>query len=181
METISFLNNFFKKIFYFIYAKFDHIGYAKRIGVSIGEDVHIYGNPFGMFGTEPWCITLGSHVHITREVLFICHDGGSLLFRHEIPDLEITAKINVGNYVYIGARSIILPGVNIGNNCIIAAGSVVTKDVPDNSVVGGVPAKIIKTTQEYKNGIIKKSLHLGHLHGKEKDVALRKLFNKYEN
>ena len=172
------IKRIFKKIFFTLYSYFDHIGYAKYIGVKMGEDVHIYGNPLGMFSTEPWGITLGNHVHITREVLFITHDGGTLLFRDKIPDLEITAPINVGNYVYIGVRSIIMPGVNIGNNCIIAAGSVVTKDVADHSVVGGVPAKFIKSTDDYLEGIKIRSLHLGHLRGEEKDKALRKLFNK---
>jgi acetyltransferase-like isoleucine patch superfamily enzyme len=167
-----------RKIFFTLYSSFDHIGYAKYIGVKIGKNVHIYGNPIAMFGTEPWCITLGNHVHITRDVLFITHDGGTLLFRETIPDLEITAPICVGDYVYIGVRSIIMPGVKIGNNCIIAAGSVVTKDIADNSVVGGVPAKFIKSTDDYLEGIKKRSLHLGHLKGAEKDKALRLLFNK---
>lgn len=52
--------------------------------------------------------------------------------------------INVGEGTWIGGRSTILPGVNIGKGCIIAAGSVATKDVPDNTMVGGVPAKQIK-------------------------------------
>ncbi len=153
------------------------MGYAKHIGVNMGNNVNIYGNPSDMFGTEPWCITLGNNVHITREVLFVTHDGGTLLFRHLIPDLEMTAPIMVGDYVYIGVRSIILPGVTIGNNCIIAAGSVVTKNVPDNSVVGGIPAKFIKSTDEYLEGIKKRSLKLGHLKGEEKDAALKKYFN----
>lgn len=172
------IKRIFKKIFLSFYSYFNHIGYAKYIGVKIGKDVHIYGNPSGMFSTEPWCITLGNHVHITREVLFITHDGGTLLFRDKIPNLEITAPINVGNHVYIGVRSIIMPGVNIGNNCIIAAGSVVTKDVGDNSVVGGIPAKFIKSIDDYFEGIKSRSLHLGHLKGEEKDIALRKLFNQ---
>jgi hypothetical protein len=53
-------------------------------------------------------------------------------------------KITIGNDVWIGARAMILPSVKIGNGAIIAAGAVVTKDVPDCAVVGGVPAKIIK-------------------------------------
>ena len=81
------------------------------------------------------------------------HDGGILLFRHLVPDLENTAPIVVGDYVYIGVRSIIMPGVTIGNNCIIAAGSIVTKNVPNNSVYGGIPACFIKTTDEYLEGI----------------------------
>ena len=52
--------------------------------------------------------------------------------------------VNIGNDVWIGGNCTILPGVTIGNNVVIAAGAVVTKDVPDNSVVGGVPAKVIK-------------------------------------
>jgi acetyltransferase-like isoleucine patch superfamily enzyme len=167
----------FKKAYNILFALINHEGYARYIGVNMGKNVHIYGNPIEMFGTEPWCITLGNDVHITREVLFVTHDGGTLLFRDEIPDLEITAPIHVGNKVYIGVRSIILPGVTIGNNCIIAAGSIVSKDVPDNSVVGGVPARFIKHTDEYLEGIKKRSLGLGHLKYKEKDDALKRHFN----
>ena len=53
-------------------------------------------------------------------------------------------KVEIGNDVWIGARVIILPGVKIGNGCVIGAGAVVTKDVPDYCVVGGNPAKILK-------------------------------------
>jgi acetyltransferase-like isoleucine patch superfamily enzyme len=143
----------------------------------MGNNIHIYGNPHSMFGTEPWCITLGNNVFITKEVAFLTHDGGTLLFRDKIPDLEITKPITVGNNVYIGIRSIIMPGVNIGNYCIIAAGSVVTKDIPDGTVAGGVLAKIIKPIDDYLQGIKEKSLHLGHLKSKEKDKALRNHFN----
>ena len=58
--------------------------------------------------------------------------------------LGIAKPVTIGNDVWIGGNVTILPGVNIGNNVVIAAGAVVTKDVPDNSLVGGVPAKIIK-------------------------------------
>ncbi len=171
----------FLKIINFVYynflAKFNHIGFAKKVGVNMGENIHIYGNPINMFGTEPWCITLGNNVHITREVLFVTHDGGTLLFRDKYPSLEITAPISVGNNVYIGVRSIILPGVKIGNRCIIAAGSIVSKDIPDNSVVGGSPAKFIKSIDDYLVGIKLRSLNIGHLKGKEKDKELKKIFN----
>lgn len=169
------IKRIFRKIYGRIYARVNRFGYLKWIGLNFGEDLHVYGSPIKMFGTEPWCITLGNHVHITDEVRFITHDGGTLLFRHIVPDLEITKPITVGDYVYIGVRSIILPGVNIGNNCIIAAGSVVTKDVPDNTVVGGIPAKVIKSTDAYFEKIQKESLHVGHLKYEEKDKKLREL------
>lgn len=131
-----------------------------------------------MFGTEPWCITLGNNVYITKEVLFITHDGGTLLYKDIVPDLEITKPITVKNNVYIGVRSKIMPGVTIGDNVVITAGYLVTKDVPNNSVVGGVPAKVIKTADECFNKINSESLHLGHLSGKEK--ALRKYYGYYK-
>ena len=55
-----------------------------------------------------------------------------------------TQPVVIGDDVWIGANAVILPGVTIGRHCVVAAGAVVTKDVPDNTVVGGVPAKIIK-------------------------------------
>ncbi len=165
------------KTFGAVYAMVNHVGYAKWIGVNMGEKIHIYGNPSKMFGSEPWLITLGSNVHITTDVLFVTHDGGTLLFRDKIKDLEITAPIVVSDNVYIGVRSVILPGVTIGENSIVAAGSIVTKDVPPNTIVGGIPAKMIKPTQDYFEQIQKNSLHLGHLKGKYKDRALKKHFN----
>lgn len=158
-----------------IYARFKPIKYAKKIGVHMGEDVHLYGNPYKMFGTEPWAITLGNHVHITDGVRFVNHDGGTLVFRDQIPDLEITKKISVGDHVYIGIQTLIMPGVKIGNRCIIGAGAIVTHDIPDNSVAVGVPARVIKTADEYFEKIQKESLHVGHLIGEEKDIALQKI------
>lgn len=147
------------------------VKYAKKIGVnfSIGE-VHLYGKI--KWGTEPWLITLGNNVHITDGVSFITHDGGTLLYRKQIPDLEITKPITVGNDVYIGLNAIILPGVTIGNNVVIGTGAVVTKDIPDNSVAVGIPARVIKSADEYLKKLKKESLHLGHLKGQEKDKAL---------
>lgn len=165
----------FSCMFKKIYAVINHEGYAKFIGVNMKGKVHIYGNPYKMFSTEPWCVTLGDNVHITDDVVFVCHDGGTLLYRHLVPDLEITKPITVGDNVYIGIRSIIMPGVSIGNNVIIAAGSVVTKDLSDNGIYGGVPARLIKSADEYFEKIQKESLHLGHLKGKEKDRELQKL------
>jgi acetyltransferase-like isoleucine patch superfamily enzyme len=57
-------------------------------------------------------------------------------------------KITIGNNVWIGAGAVILPGVSIGDNAVVAARATVTKDVPANTIVGGVPAKAIKYIQE---------------------------------
>lgn len=148
------------------------VQYASLIGVNFNRKggVHFYGKI--SWGTEPWIITLGNNIYITDGVKFITHDGGTLLYRHLVPDLEITKPIVVGNNVYIGNNVIILPGVTIGNNVVIGAGAIVSKDIPDNSVAVGVPAKVIKTADEYFEKLKKESLHLGHLKGQEKDKAL---------
>lgn len=169
-----------KKYYRFLYkavvGRINPLKYAKKIGVNIqGREVHLYG--YISWGTEPWIIALGNNVHITDGVKFITHDGGTLLFREQVSDLEITKPIKIGNDVYIGNDVIILPGVTIGSKVIIGAGAVVSKDIPDNSVAVGVPARVIKTTDEYFEKIQKESLHLGDLKGKEKDEALKKYYD----
>ena len=154
--------------------KLNPVKFAKKIGVNVLGTLHIYGDV--AWSTEPWIITLGNNVHITDGVKFITHDGGTLLFRDRIPDLEITKPITVGNNVYIGNNTIILPGVTIGNDVVIGAGAIVTRDIPDNSVAVGVPARVIKTADAYFEKIQKESLHLGHLKDQEKYMALRKYY-----
>lgn len=151
--------------------------YAKMMGVNFtGKgDVTFFGKC--SYGSEPWIISIGDHVFITNNCSFITHDGGTLLFRQEIPDLEITKPIVIKNNVYIGNNVTILPGVNIGNNVVIGACSVVTKDIPDNCVAAGNPAKVIKTIDEYKAKLMRESLHLGHLVRKDKDRALREYYH----
>ena len=142
--------------------------------ILVGGGVHLYGR--NEWGSEPWIITLGNNVHITDGVRFITHDGGTLIFRKDVPDLEITKPIVVGDDVYIGTNVIILPGVKIGSRVVIGAGAIVATDIPDNSVAVGVPAKVIKTADEYLEKLKRESLHLGHLRGEEKDKALKEYF-----
>lgn len=170
------LRKIYRKLYSVIIGRLNPLKFACKIGVNFKDPskVHIYGSV--SWSTEPWLMTIGEHVHITNGVKFVGHDGGTLLFRHLVPDLEITKPIKVGDYVYIGNNVLIMPGVTIGNKVIIGAGAVVTRDIPDNSVVVGVPAKVIKTADEYFEKIQRESLHLGHLKGEEKDKALMKYY-----
>lgn len=169
------IRKIYRKLYGIIVSRTNPQKYIKRIGVNFPYGkIHIYGNV--VWGTEPWLITLGENVHITDGVKFINHDGGTLLYRKNIPDLEITKPITIGNDVYIGNNVIILPGVNIGNNVVIGAGAIVTRSIPDNSVSVGVPARVIKTADEYLEKIKNESLHLGNLKGEKKDRALMEYF-----
>jgi maltose O-acetyltransferase len=104
--------------------------------VTIGENTWIGHNSFIMAGAEviigDWCQIANNTIITTTNHLI----NGYYYFGN----VE-TKKVTIGNNVWIGSNAIILPGVSIGDNSIIAAGAVVTKDVPSNKVYGGVPAK----------------------------------------
>lgn len=150
--------------------------FARSIGVNLRGRVRFYGINRSMFGSEPWLITLGDNVFITAGVQFLTHDGGTLILRRDHPDLEWTAPISIGDDVYIGVRSIIMPGVRIGDRCIIGAGSVVTRDIPDGSVAAGVPARVLRSTDEYLATMKAKSLGCGHLPAQEKAAVIREIY-----
>ena len=122
---------------------------ALENGLNCGKNVTVMGG--ANFGSEPYLITLKDNVRISNEVHFITHDGGNFAFRHldEYKDVNHFGKIVVDEHTFIGARATIMPGVHIGKNCVIGVGAVVTKSVPDNSVVVGIPARVISDTQSY--------------------------------
>ena len=94
-------------------------------------------------------IKIGNHCAIAGGVLIQDTDFHPILNENG-KEKTITKPIAIGNHVWICANAIILKGVNIGDGAIVAAGAVVTKDVPANSLVGGNPAKVIKTNVIWK-------------------------------
>ena len=158
------------------FAMNDPVGFVRSLGVRVGEGVRFYAVSRGMFGSEPWMIKIGNNLHITAGCTFVTHDGGTLILRKDEPTLEWTAPIEIGNDVYIGTQCIILPNVKIGDRCIVGAGSIVTRDIPKNSVVAGVPARMICSTDEYLEKMKSKSLGCGHLRGEEKAKVIRGIY-----
>jgi len=106
------------------------------------------GDKCGFSGAAISCaesITIGDNVLLGINVIVTDTDHHSLNAKQRFENIGITSKpIVIGNDVWIGTNSIILKGVNIGDNSVIAAGSVVVGDIPDNVVAGGVPAKVIR-------------------------------------
>lgn len=123
----------------------------KRHGLKFGKGIDIAKNV--NFGSEPYLINIGNNVRISKNVQLITHDGGMWTLRKMklLENSDYFAQIVIGDNVNIGMNAIIMPGVTIGNNCIVGAGAVVTKNVLDNTVVAGVPAKNIETIEDYFN------------------------------
>ena len=101
--------------------------------VSIAAFVHIWGQGGVEIGDDT---LIASHVAITS----LTHDTIAPLFSESL----ISKPVIIGRNVWIGSHATILPGIQIGDGAIIGAGAVVTKDVPENTIVVGVPAKVIK-------------------------------------
>ena len=120
--------------------------YARYIGINIGHNCYLPDK--NIWSSEPYLITIGNNCQITDGVKIFTH-GGAHVARKFYPNFDIFGKVIIGNNVYIGNNALILPGVIIKDNVIVAAGSVVTKSIPDNVVVAGNPAKIICTIHEY--------------------------------
>lgn len=115
-----------------------HIGanFFNPSGITIGHDTIVGDNCF-LDGRAP--LTIGSHVGIASQVL-IYND------EHNINSSDYSnsfGPVTIGDYVFIGPRAIILPNLTIGKGAVIAAGAVVTKNVPEYEIWGGVPAKKI--------------------------------------
>lgn len=115
-------------------------------GKNLKLGKHVFINA-GCFFQDQGGITIKDHALIGPKVVLatLNHD-----FRPEHRMTTYPAPIVIGRSVWIGANVTVMPGVTIGDNSVIAAGAVVTKDVPENVVAGGVPARILKTIENVK-------------------------------
>ncbi len=150
----------------------------KKEGLTIGENCEIGANV--NFGTEPYLITIGNNVRVSSNCIFITHDGGLWTLRKMklLENADFFNTITIGDNVNIGMNVAIMPGVKIGNNCVVGYGSVVTHDVPDNTVVAGVPAKKIETIEEYYEKKKEKVVFTKNYSNKQKKDYLKHKFHK---
>lgn len=153
--------------------------FLREFGVQIGNDCRIFTkNPYEMFGSEPFLIRIGNHVTVTTGVKFITHDGGTWVFRQEDPDFDVFGPIEVKDNVFIGIGTLIMPGVTIGENCVIGSQSVVSRSIPPNSVAAGVPARVIMGLDEYRAKKLTQRTVVRGLSAADRRAVLLRLWTK---
>ena len=139
------------------------ITFYRRKGVKIGAHCRLFSPPLS---AEPYLIEIGDNVTVAVGVKFITHDNSiSKIFSDKT---DVFGKIIIGENVFVGAYSLILPGVSIGSNSIIGAGSVVTKSFGDNLIIAGNPARVISTVDSYKEKVISLSQNMRNLSDEER-------------
>ncbi len=138
------------KFFQKFYVCIDYYIYKKRIdnyianGMKIGRNVNIM--PRAVIDSNyPYLISIGDNCSISNEARLMAHDATMFMFLGHTR----LGKIDIRENCFIGEKAIILPGVTIGPNVLVAAGSVVNKDIPPNSCVAGVPARVYAKFDDY--------------------------------
>ncbi len=115
-----------------------------RRGLTIGKDFTRMGGVI-IDPSHCWHISIGDHVTLAPRVHILAHDASTKLFLN----YTLVENTRIGNNVFVGAGSIVLPGVTIGNNVVIGAGSVVSQSIPDDSVAVGNPARVVKSLSAF--------------------------------
>lgn len=127
------------------------VKYLRNNGAIVGNNVKFrYPKHTKIDLTRSSLIEIGNNLDINDNFTIMTHDFGTYVFRNLYGDfVSCSGKVKLGNNIYIGRDVTILKGVEIGDNCIIGLGSIVTKNIPANSVAVGVPAKVVCSIEEY--------------------------------
>lgn len=127
------------------------INYLRNIGMTIGEDCFFQSPKTATIDpTRPVLIDIGNHCYFLENFTLLTHDNITKVFGpiyHEF--IPSSGKVKIGNNVFFARNCTVLKGVTIGDNTIVGYGSVVTKSTPPNSVIAGVPAKVICSIEDY--------------------------------
>ena len=125
--------------------------YLERLrGVNIGKDVFLGGGNV-LDRVRPDLISIGDYVSIAGSVYILTHSNPTAPLRKILgPKSHVISPVEIKKGAWIAINVTILPGVTIGENSIVASGSVVNKDVPPHTIVAGAPAKVIKTIKPAK-------------------------------
>lgn len=128
------------------------VKFLRKKGVKIGDNLWITPDvkTLSIDTTRPSLLEIGSNVRLNKNLTILTHDGGFYVLLNKYKEfIPQSGKVKIGNNVYFGRNCSVFKNVTIGDNCIIGFGSVVTKDIPPNSVAVGAPAKVVSTLEDY--------------------------------
>lgn len=129
-----------------------YIKFLRNSGVLIGENIRFHGGvrSISIDITRPSLVTIGSNISFNKNFTLLTHDWGGYVIRNKYKEfLASSGAVNIGNNIVFGRNVTVLKGVTIGDNCIIGFNSVVTKDIPSNSVAVGSPARVVSSLEDY--------------------------------
>ena len=148
----------------------DPVTMYKKMGVKIGANCKIQGEVIIDY-SHFWHITIGNDVTLAPRVHILAHDASTVLHT----GYAKIGKVDIEDGVFIGAGTIVLPGVIIGKNSIIGAGSIVVNNIPENTVAVGCPAKVVSTRADY---LVKVKSQMNDYPIFEEEYTLRKAVSK---
>ena len=137
-----------------------YIDFLRKNNIKIGDDC-LFRNPksTNIDITRPSLIEIGNGVHFCDWFNLLTHDFSTNVFLNLYGEfVPSSGKVVIGNNVYFNQRCTVLKNVTIGDNCILGYGSTIIKDIPENSVAAGTPAKVICTVEEYYKKRCEKSI-----------------------
>lgn len=136
---------------YYRFSEKSYERFLRKKGVKLGKNTYWgYIKTINIDTSRPSLVEIGDNVRIDTGMTILTHDYPTWVFKHVYNDfINSSGKVKIGNNVYFAQYCTVLKGVTIGDNCIIGFGSIITKDIPPNSVAVGRPAKVISTLEEY--------------------------------
>ncbi len=129
-----------------------YIKFLRKQGIKVGDNLWVTPDvkSLSIDISRPSLLEIGNQVRLNRNLTILTHDGGYYVLRNKYKEfIPQSGRVKIGNNVYFGRNCTVFKGVTIGDNCIIGFGSVITKDIPSDSVAVGAPAKVISSLDDY--------------------------------
>lgn len=154
------LKKFLKRVkgYYYHSSSVRFCQYLTLRGIKIGVGNYIDPKTFHIDLTRPSLISIGDNCYFNKNITILTHDWVTNVFLNSNREfINSSGRVTIGNNVSFGQNVMILKGVTIGDNCFIGAGSIVTKDIPANSIAVGTPCRVVMTLEEYYQKRLQKS------------------------
>lgn len=141
-QPMYFLKNIIDKM-----RSYFRLQFYKNAGIRIGKNVYISPKAF-IDSSKPDMIKIGDNCMITRGCIILCHSDAKQGGLMKLWGKREYGKVDIGNNIFLGVNTVIMPGVTIGDNVIIGAMSLIDKNIPSNCLAFGIPARKVKNLDE---------------------------------